>query len=212
MQVPEYARSYEIRLMGALDARWSSWFGGLSVASNARGETILTGSIRDQSALHGVLGRVRDLGLPLIAVRCLDHAACALNERNVAMPDDQVHELVRCWAEAESRSDADALDGLMTGDCTLIGPRGFVLDRQQCLDRYRSGALRTEAFAWSDLKVRAHGTTALAVGIVTQRASHQGQDASGRFRATQVAVQLDGRWLCAALQFSGPIPEMPPRA
>ncbi len=41
----------------------------------------------------------------------------------------------------------------MTEDCTLIGPRGFVLDRQQCLDRYRSGALKTEA-----LKPRAHST------------------------------------------------------
>ena len=118
---------------------------------------------------------------------------------------------MRSWAVAESHSDAQALDALMTDDCTVIGPRGFVLDRQQCLDRYRSGALKTEAFDWSDVRVREHGPTTVVVGIVTQRASYQGQDASGRFRATQIAVEQDGRWKCAGLQFSGPIPEMPRR-
>jgi ketosteroid isomerase-like protein len=127
------------------------------------------------------------------------------------MSHDQIPELIRRWADAESRSDAETLDALMTDDCSLIGPRGFVLDRQQCLDRYRSGALRTEAFSWSDLSVREYGTTAVVVGVVTQRASFQGQDASGRFRATQIAVNQDGRWRCAGLQFSGPIPDMSPR-
>jgi ketosteroid isomerase-like protein len=127
------------------------------------------------------------------------------------MSHDQLPDLVRAWADAERRSDADALDALMTDDCTLIGPRGFVLDRQQCLDRYRSGALKTEAFDWSDVRVRDYGSTTVVVGIVSQRASFQGQDASGRFRTTQIAVQQAGRWKCAGLQFSGPVPEMPPR-
>ncbi|HEY1297976.1 MAG TPA: nuclear transport factor 2 family protein [Chloroflexota bacterium] len=127
------------------------------------------------------------------------------------MSGDQVLKLVRYWAEAESRSDADTLEGLMTDDCTLIGPRGFVLDRQQTIDRYRSGALHTEAFDWSDIAVRVYGTTALVVGIITQRAAYQGQDASGRFRATQIVVQQEGGWKCAELQFSGPIPEMSQR-
>lgn len=220
MQTPARGSRYEIRVQGALGARWSAWFAGLDVASNASGETILTGSLRDQAELHGVLARVRDLGVPLIAVRCLDHdgpgagvtgAACDAREGKSTMSQEQVHELVRHWAGAESRSDADALDGLMTDDCSLIGPRGFVLGRQQTLDRYRSGALKTEAFSWSDVSVREYGATAIVVGIVTQRASYQGQDASGRFRATQIAVQEDGRWKCAGLQFSGPIMEMPPR-
>lgn len=127
------------------------------------------------------------------------------------MSHDEIPDLVRSWAEAESHSDTDALDRLMTDDCTLIGPRGFVLDRQQCLQRYRSGGLKTQAFDWSDLCVREYGQTAVVTGVVTQRASYQGQDASGRFRVTQIAVQRGGAWKCAALQFSGPIPDMPPR-
>jgi hypothetical protein len=63
---------YEIRVLGALDARWSTWFADLDVASDAAGETVLSGVLADQAALHGVLTRVRDLGLPLIAVRRLD--------------------------------------------------------------------------------------------------------------------------------------------
>jgi ketosteroid isomerase-like protein len=220
MDTPEHGSRYEIRVQGALDAHWSAWFADLDVASNARGETTLTGPLRDQAALHGVLARVRDLGWPLIAVRCLDRdtpgvgtcgTACDSPEGRAGMPHDQIHELVRQWADAESHGDADALDALMTADCALIGPRGFVLDRSQTLDRYRSGALRTEAFSWSDVGVREYGTTAVVVGIVTQRASYRGQDASGTFRATQIAVQQAGRWKCAGLQFSGPIPDMAPR-
>jgi ketosteroid isomerase-like protein len=220
MRTPEHASRYEIRVKGALDARWSAWFAGLEVCSRAPGETTLTGLLRDQAELHGVLAKVRDLGLPLVGVRCLDRdpadagvpdEARDSTEGNVKMPHDQVHELVRRWADAESRSDAAALDALMTDDCMLIGPRGFVLDRQQSLERYQSGALRTEAFSWSDVTVREYGATAIVTGIVTQRASYQGRDASGRFRATQVAVQQGGQWKCAGLQFSGPIPDMPAR-
>jgi hypothetical protein len=78
MSAAERARRYEIRVQGALDARWSAWFGGLEVCSRTLTETTLTGPIRDQSELHGVLARIRDLGLPLIELRCLDpDPACA---------------------------------------------------------------------------------------------------------------------------------------
>ena len=127
------------------------------------------------------------------------------------MSNDRIPELVRRWAEAESRSDADALGALMTDDCTLIGPAGFILNRRQCLERYRSGGLKTEAFDWSDIAVREYGATTVVVGVVTQRASYQGRDASGRFRVTQIAVRQGGTWKCAGLQFSGPIPDLPPR-
>jgi hypothetical protein len=61
--------SYEIRLKGHLNARWADWFDGLSLTQESDGTTVLSGSIADQAALHGLLGKVRDLGLPLIAVR-----------------------------------------------------------------------------------------------------------------------------------------------
>jgi hypothetical protein len=61
---------YEIRLEGILEKRWTEWFGGLTV-ENDGDETVLSGTLRDQPALHGVLERVRDLGLSVIAVRRL---------------------------------------------------------------------------------------------------------------------------------------------
>jgi hypothetical protein len=60
--------SYEIRLKGHLEPRWADWFDGLTVTQESDGTTVLSGSVVDQAALHGLLGKVRDLGLPLIAV------------------------------------------------------------------------------------------------------------------------------------------------
>ena len=63
---------YEIRLKGHLDARWTDWFEGLSFTHASDGTTILTGPLVDQAALYGLLRKVRDLGLPLIAVNLVD--------------------------------------------------------------------------------------------------------------------------------------------
>ncbi len=58
---------YRIRIRGQLDPQWSAWFQGLCVAESV-GDTTLTGQLADQSALHGVLARIRDLGLELVSV------------------------------------------------------------------------------------------------------------------------------------------------
>ncbi len=60
---------YEIRLKGHLDDRWADWFGGLTITLEENGDTLLIGSVVDQAALHGLLKKVRDLGLPLLSVR-----------------------------------------------------------------------------------------------------------------------------------------------
>ena len=59
---------YQIRLKGHLDRRRSDWFEGMIITLEQGGETLLTGPVEDQAALHGLLRKVRDLGLPLIAV------------------------------------------------------------------------------------------------------------------------------------------------
>ena len=59
---------YQIRVEGRLDGRWSEWFNGLVITPQGEGETLLTGSVADQAALHGVLAKIRDLGLPLLSV------------------------------------------------------------------------------------------------------------------------------------------------
>ena len=62
------AGRYEIRLKGHLDARWATWFDGLALTTCSDGTTTIRGPVFDQSALHGLLQRVRDLGLPLMSV------------------------------------------------------------------------------------------------------------------------------------------------
>jgi hypothetical protein len=62
---------YEIRLKGHLDSRWAAWFDGLSLTNENDGTTIICGPVADQAALHGLLQKIRDLGLPLISVNHL---------------------------------------------------------------------------------------------------------------------------------------------
>jgi hypothetical protein len=60
--------TYRIRVKGSLDTMWSSWFNGLTITPLDSDETLLTGPVADQAALHGLLAKIRDLGLPLLSV------------------------------------------------------------------------------------------------------------------------------------------------
>jgi hypothetical protein len=66
--IPEKPRVYQIRVQGHLDQQWADWFGGLRVVLEENGDTVLTGPVVDQAALHGLLKKVRDLGMPLVSV------------------------------------------------------------------------------------------------------------------------------------------------
>jgi hypothetical protein len=59
---------YEIRVNGILDSKWSDWFDGFTISPQDNDETLLIGPVADQSALHGLLNKIRDLGLPLLSV------------------------------------------------------------------------------------------------------------------------------------------------
>ncbi len=65
---PDQPVVYQIRIKGHLDPRWTEWFGGLTITLEDNGDTLLTGPVVDQAALHGLLRKVRDLGMPLISV------------------------------------------------------------------------------------------------------------------------------------------------
>ena len=69
---PADTGGYEIRITGRLHARWAAWFDGLTVSHEGDGTTLIRGPIADQAALHGLLQRVRDLGLPLVSVTRLE--------------------------------------------------------------------------------------------------------------------------------------------
>lgn len=116
--------------------------------------------------------------------------------------EEQVRQLGERWADAERRGDAEALRPLLADDFVLVGPLGFMLDKQQYLGSRLSGDLRHESFAWDDVGVRVYGEAAVAVGSQTQRSTYQERDASGRFRVTQIAVEQGGRWVIAGIHLS----------
>jgi hypothetical protein len=62
------SQTYEIRIQGRLDDRWTAWFDGMELVTDGDGSTLIRGEVVDQAALHGLIQKVRDLGLPLISV------------------------------------------------------------------------------------------------------------------------------------------------
>jgi len=60
---------YEIKIKGYLEEHWADWMGGLNITHDAQGNSLLTGFVPDQAALHGILAQIRDLGLTLISIK-----------------------------------------------------------------------------------------------------------------------------------------------
>jgi hypothetical protein len=75
---------YHIRVKGHLDDHWSAWFDNMTISNQTNGEAVLAGPLADQAALHGVLIKIRDLGLPLIAV-------CQVPTAGGTVPSDGQH-------------------------------------------------------------------------------------------------------------------------
>lgn len=63
---------YQIRVRGHLDSRWADWFEGMTITLEEGGETVITGLVADQAQLHGLLRKVRNLGLPLLSIQCTE--------------------------------------------------------------------------------------------------------------------------------------------
>ena len=76
---------YQIRIKGHLDPQWTNWFEGMTITLEDNGDTLLTGSVVDQAGLHGLLKKVRDLGMPLVSV-CPVEPGRQTRERSDTMP------------------------------------------------------------------------------------------------------------------------------
>jgi ketosteroid isomerase-like protein len=126
-------------------------------------------------------------------------------------PPPELAELDRTLARAEIEGDTATLDALATDDFMLVGPVGFVLDKQQWLERYRGGGLHTTALALEDATTRVRGDVAISIGRHIQEAEFQGRPVNGEFRATHIAVRDAGRWQLAGVHLS-PIGGPPPFA
>jgi ketosteroid isomerase-like protein len=124
---------------------------------------------------------------------------------------DELRELEQRWTEAEMKADVDALDALSTDDFTLVGPVGFVLNKQQWLDRYRESDLVTRSLSLEDPVTRVYPKAAVTIGRHVQEAEYHGRPVNGEFRATQIAVHDGSGWRLAGLHLS-PIGGPPPFA
>ena len=71
---PDEVGLHEIRIQGHLDERWTDWLQGIKLTHESDGTTTLMGPLADQAALHGVLTKIRDLALPIVSVRRVDHS------------------------------------------------------------------------------------------------------------------------------------------
>lgn len=105
-------------------------------------------------------------------------------------------------ANAERRSDVAVLAGTLAEDFIGIGPRGFMLTRDEWLARHKSGDLRYESFELDEVKMRLYGDAAILTRRETTKATYQGREMAGQFRTTQVFVKQNGRWMLASLQLS----------
>jgi ketosteroid isomerase-like protein len=117
--------------------------------------------------------------------------------------ETQVKRFLDEWTAAERRNDAAALAGLLENGYLGVGPRGFVLTKEDWLQRYKSGDLHNDTFNFDEAKVRFYGDTAIVIGRQTQKTKYQGQEVpGGEFRTTLVLVKSQNRWQLASLQLS----------
>lgn len=122
------------------------------------------------------------------------------------MSTNELLEVGARWAEAEAAGDVEALDRMADEGFRLVGPFGFVLDKNQWLERYRTGDLVTKKLDWDEVTVEDHGDVAIAIGKQTQQASYQGHPADGVFRVTHVFQRNRGAWRLIGMHLSQAAP------
>ena len=108
---------------------------------------------------------------------------------------------------AELLGDVVFLGDVLTSDFRGVGPRGFILTKEEWLARHRSGDLKYEAFERADVSVRTYGDAAIMTSRETTRAFYKGREVpGGEHRVTHVFVRQEGRWRLAGIQLSPILP------
>src|SRR5712692_8722884 len=146
--------------------------------------------------------------------RMLLAMALLLGVATMANGDDTQRQLMKLGDElavAEQRGDVAFLDRAVVDDYILIGPRGFMLNKEQWLVRYKTGALQTGTNERDQVQLRLYGNAAIMTAREAVTGSYQGQPFHNQLRSTQVFVKRNGHWLLAHTQLS-PIVEAPPAA
>ena len=123
---------------------------------------------------------------------------------------EELKKLVADWAAAEQRGDTDFLERALAYDFIGVGPRGFMLTKNQWLKRHESGKLRYQSIGWDEVQVRLYGEAAVVTGRQSAEGKYEDFDLRDQLRATLVFVKQQGDWLLAGLHLSpiaGPPPE-----
>src|ERR671933_103636 len=125
---------------------------------------------------------------------------------SAARPYTPLEKLRAEWAASELRGDTASLREILAEDFIGVGPRGFMLTREQWLFRHDSGSLTYETFEWDEVSVRVHKDAAVMIGRETARAIYEDGDVrheiQNQFRATLVFVEEGGRWVLLSLHLS----------
>jgi ketosteroid isomerase-like protein len=125
------------------------------------------------------------------------------------MMQEQVGQLERLgeqWAAAELRGDVTSLGEILAEDFVGVGPRGFMLSRDEWLSRHETGSLRYESFGLDEMQGRLYGDAAVTVCRQSAEGVYEGENGrfelNEQFRATLVFIREEGSWLLAGLQLS----------
>ncbi len=124
--------------------------------------------------------------------------------------DRMVHTLIDDFTAAQLSGDVDRLTELLTSDFTLVGPLGYVVERDNWLHQFRSGALKHTAFALEEPRARRYDGVAVVIANQIQTSTYQDRDASGAFRVSLIAVPEGDRWRLAGMHLSSMPPDGPP--
>ena len=116
--------------------------------------------------------------------------------------DENLEELAQDLAKAELKGDVAFLARTLADDFIGIGPRGFMLTKDEWLARHKSGDLRYESFGLDEVRIRVYGDAAVLTGRETVKLKYRGEDQQAELRTTEVFVKQAGQWQLAGLQLS----------
>lgn len=120
--------------------------------------------------------------------------------------NERLEKLGEDWAAAEGRGDTGFLARVLADDFVAVGPRGFMLTKEQWLSRHDAGNLVYESFEWDEVRVRVHGGAAVMIGRQTAEGRYEDGDVRheirDQFRASLVFVEGEKGWLLLGLHLS----------
>ncbi len=116
--------------------------------------------------------------------------------------EQDLERIAEDFVAAERQGDAAYMERTLTKDFMAIGPRGFMLTKEQWLQRFTSGSLKYEYLEWDETNVRTYGDAAVVTGRERQKVDYQGQGMESELRTTLVWIKQGGRWLLASAQMS----------